>query len=351
MPFNWPEVLSIVANREDLTSEQARAAMTEVLVGAATDSQLAGFIVGLRVKGESADEMHGMVLAMQEAATPLSLPPHTIDIVGTGGSLHRRLHALNVSTMACFVAAAAGATVCKHGNYKASSTSGAFNFLEAIGIRIDLSPAELEACVAQTGIGFAFARAYHPAMRHAGPVRAELGIPTVLNVLGPLSHPARLKRQVVGTPDPNMGERMAEVLQRLGSEMAWVVSGSDGLDELSTTGPNTVHVVTPDGVAKRIIEPGDAGLPTAESIDDLAGGSPEANSVLFQRMIEGEHSPVRDIVLFNAGAALVVAGRFDDLAEAVQSCSEALENGRVAAKLEELKSAFPANPDSLAPDC
>lgn len=334
--FNWPEVLSVIADRRDLTSEQAKAAMSQVLQGSASSAQLAGFIVGLRVKGESIEEMAGMVEAMFDASTPLQLPADAVDIVGTGGSLHRRRHALNISTMACFVASAAGATVCKHGNYKASSTSGSFNFLESIGVRIDLTPAELEACVVETGIGFAFARAYHPAMRHAGPARAELGISTVINVLGPMSHPGRVKRQVIGTPDPEMAERMANVMHRLGSELVWVVSGADGLDELSTTGTNIVHVVTPDGVAKIEVDPTDAGLARADGLGTLIGGTPSENAEIFFSMLDGETGPIHDIVLLNAAAGLVVSGQIDDLAEGVQACREAINNGLVAAKLQQL---------------
>ncbi len=340
MSLNWPEILTAVTDGAGLTRQQANAAMAEVLAGNASDAQLAGLIVGLRVKSESTEEMVGMVQAMHEAAAPLSLPAETIDIVGTGGSAHRRKHALNVSTMACFVASAAGATVCKHGNYKASSTSGAFNFLEAIGLRIDLTPSELEACVDEVGIGFAFARTFHPAMRHAGPVRAELGIPTVFNVLGPLAHPGKLRRQVVGTPSPELGERMAQVLHELGSELAWVVTGADGLDELSTTGPNIVQVVTPEGVNKIEISPTEVGIAQADSIEALAGGSPEANAAIFDRLLGGETGPARDIVVLNAAAGLVVSGRVDDLGEAVQSCGEALDKGLVAEKLELLKTSI-----------
>ncbi len=338
--FDWSEVLTVVADRGDLTSAQAKTAMTEVLEGRATSAQLAGFIVGLRVKGESVDEMLGMVEAMFGASTPLNLPSEAVDIVGTGGSAHRRKHALNISTMACFVAAAAGATVCKHGNYKASSTSGSFNFLESIGVRTDLTPQELEACVAEAGIGFALARTFHPAMRHAGPARAELGIPTVINVLGPMSHPGRVKRQVIGTPDPEMGDRMAQVMSRVGSDLVWVVSGADGLDELSTTGPNIVRIVTPGQVDRIEIAPEDAGLAQISGLDQLVGGSEADNAVLFQQMLDGQEGPVTEIVLFNAAAALVVAGRVDDLSSAVQSCRQALTNGLVAAKLQQLKTSI-----------
>ena len=194
----WREVLGVLTAGHDLTAEQSGAAMGEILAGEATDAQIAAFIVALRVQGETADELGGLRSAVLAEAAPLDVPAGTIDIVGVGGAPSRRTAALNVSTMAAFVAAGAGATVCKHGNRKASSTSGSFDLLEALGVNVDVDPSTLERQVADIGVGFAFARSFHPAFRHVGPVRAELGIPTVFNVLGPLSHPGRLTRQVIG---------------------------------------------------------------------------------------------------------------------------------------------------------
>ena len=259
----WPGVLGRLSAGEDIGEAAARAALDTVLAGDATDAQLAAFLVALRQKGETVEEMTGLVRAMHDAAVRPELPANTIDLVGAGGSKLGREAALNVSTMASFVAAGAGATVCKHGNRKASSTSGSFDLLEALGVQIELTKEQLEACVHEVGVGFAFARTFHPAMRFAGPVRAQLGIPTVFNVLGPLSHPARLSRQVVGVPDADVGLRMAAVLAATGSTHSMVVTGDGGLDELSTTGPNTAHHDGEGGVSPTPSEPGAVGRAVA----------------------------------------------------------------------------------------
>ncbi len=224
----WPGVLGALTEGDDISSDAAEAVLSTVLAGEATDAQLAAFLVALRQKGETVAEMSGLVRAMRAAAVPLDVPEHTVDLVGAGGSALGRRAALNVSTMASFVVAGAGATVCKHGNRKASSTSGSFDVLEALGVRIDLTPDGVERCVAEVGVAFAFAPTFHPAMRFAGPVRAQLGIPTVFNILGPLSHPGLLTRQVVGVPDVETGRRMAEVLSATGSTRAMVVTGDGG---------------------------------------------------------------------------------------------------------------------------
>lgn len=341
----WPGTLGRIASGTDLLREHAEAAMAEILAGRATDAQIAGLIVGLRLKGETVEEMIGLANGMLEAAEPLSMPDGTIDIVGTGGSAHRRKHALNVSTMASFVAAAAGATVCKHGNFKASSTSGSFDFLAALGLRDDLSPAQLEACVAETGIGFALARRFHPAMRHAGPVRAELGIPTVFNVLGPLAHPAHLRRQVIGCATEELAARMGAVLQAQGSQRAWVITGDGGLDEISTTGPSVIFDVTPDAVERLEIDLRFLGITPPASMDDLAGGTPQDNVAIFERILDGsERGSRRDIVALNAGAALVVAGLQTSLADGLAAARAAIDDGRVAAKLEAMRQ-FSASAD------
>jgi anthranilate phosphoribosyltransferase len=212
------------------------------------------------MKGETVDEMAGMVHAMLEAATPLDLGVDAIDIVGTGGAPARRRAALNVSTIACFVVAGAGASVCKHGNRAASSTSGSFDLLEALGVPVDLTPATVVRCVREAKVGFAFARTFHPAMRHAAPVRAEIGVPTVFNVLGPLAHPGHVRRQVVGVPDVAMAERMLRVLAATGSVHAMVVSGAGDLDELSTTGTSVVHEWRDGAVRRFEVAPEDVGL-------------------------------------------------------------------------------------------
>jgi anthranilate phosphoribosyltransferase len=336
----WPLLLGKVTGGSSLSRDEAAAALADILAGAATPAQVAGLIVGLRMKGESVEEITGLASAMMAAAEPLTLPAGTIDIVGTGGSAHRQTHALNISTMASIVAAAAGAVVCKHGNRRASSTSGSFDFLEALGVGVELTPAELEACVSKIGLGFAFARTFHPAMRHVGPVRAELGIPTVFNVLGPLAHPGRLRRQVVGTATPELASTMAQVLQNLGSERAWVVVGDGGIDELSTTGPTEVFEVTPDVIDRRLVTPREAGVSTIGSLDEVSGGSPADNAAIFRAIADGsDHGPRRDVVVLNAAAGLVVAGLASDLGEGVIAAGRAIDDGRVGAKIDDLVAA------------
>jgi anthranilate phosphoribosyltransferase len=330
---DWPALLSDLVAGRDLDRARAGDAMAEILAGRAEPSCIAGLLVGLAAKGETVDELTGMALAMRAAAEPLRIDEGAIDIVGTGGSAHRQAHALNVSTMASFVAAGAGAVACKHGNRRASSTSGSFDFLEAIGVAIGLDGPQLEACVAEVGLGFAFARTFHPAMRYAGPVRAALGIPTAFNLLGPLAHPAQLRRQVVGVASPERAELLAGVLRELGST-SWVVSG--GLDELSITGDSDVWVVSSTGIEHRIIRLAELGIDPVPAAD-LAGGDPDRNAHLFEKLVAGEGGPVRDIVTLNAAAGLVVAGLAADLAEGLELGRAAIDDGRVLAKLEQLR--------------
>ncbi len=334
----WPGVLGRLASGDDLTADVTRAVLGTILDGAATDAQIAAFIVALRMKGESVEELVGLQGAMLDAAAPLDVPADTIDIVGMGGAPTRRTHALNVSTMASFVAAGAGATVCKHGNRRASSTSGSFDLLEALGVAVDVTPAELEAQVRDTGLGFAFARTFHPAMRHVGPVRAELGIPTVFNILGPLSHPGRLTRQVVGVADWAIADRMIRVLEATGSTHSLVVHGDGNLDELTTTGPSRILSLAGGEISQIEVEPEAVGLARATP-EDLAGGDAEANADIARRILDGEPGAKRDIVVLNAAAGLVAAGLAGDLAEGVEQASAAVDDGRAAAKLEALTGA------------
>jgi len=343
----WAALLGTVSDGRPLSQAEAEAALAAILSGEATDAQIAGLIIALRMKGETVEEMTGLALAMLGASEPLHLPPATVDIVGTGGSSHRRAHALNISTMASIVAAAAGAVVCKHGNRRASSTSGSSDFLEALGISLDLPVADLENSVAKIGLGFAFARTYHPAMRHVGPVRAELGVPTVFNILGPLAHPGRVRRQVVGVASTELAATMAQVLQNLGSEHAWVVTGEGGIDELTTTGTTTVLEVRPDGIEPLEVSPEAVGLAVAGSLDELTGGSPAENVAIFRAILDGsERGPRRDIVVLNAAAGLVVGGQSDDLGGAVELVSAAVDDGRAAAKLADLISMAGTKPAS-----
>jgi len=330
-------VLGSLVAGVDLTPAQTRSALTSILEGEATDAQIAGFIVALGMKGGSVPELSGLVDAMLAAAAPLDLPEGVIDIVGSGGAPTRRRHALSVSTMAAVVAAAAGAKVCKHGSVRASSSAGSFDTLQALGVNIDLDGGSVRRCVDEVGIGFAFAKAFHAAMRHAGPVRSELGVPTTFNFLGPLSHPGRVTRQVVGTSDAVMQPRMAGVLASRGSVHALVVRGDDGLDEITTTDVSRAYEVR-DGEVVRVfeIDPVELGIRRVHR-EDLAGGTPEDNARITKAIFGGHDTGARhDIVALNAGAGLYVAGLVDDLATGFAACRAAIADGRAAATLDAL---------------
>jgi anthranilate phosphoribosyltransferase len=333
----WPGLLRELTAGRDLDAAVTRTALERVLAGEATDAQIAAFIVALRMKGESADEVHGLVEAMLAVAAPLPLddPSSTIDLVGTGGSSALGGRAFNVSTMASVVAAGAGATVCKHGNRKASSASGSTDLLEALGVEVELDGPAVAACVREAGVGFAFARMFHPSMRHVAPVRTELGIPTVFNVLGPLSHPGRVTRQVLGVSDPRLMDLVPQVLVRRGMDHAWVVHGSDGLDEMTTTGVTRVTVVRGGALSELEITPESVGLQRS-TLDELAVGGPDENAAAARDVLEGRPGPIRDMVLLNAAAGLVVADLVDDLAEGVATAARAVDDGAALRVLGEL---------------
>lgn len=331
----WQTVLGRLASGVDLSAQESRAALGEVLAGNATPAQIAAFIVAMRLKGESAEEIGGLVAAMLDAASPLDIPPDTIDIVGTGGSAALRDRAFNVSTVASFVVAGAGATVCKHGNRKASSTSGSTDMLEALGVAVELDSTGVERCVREAGIGFCFARMFHPAMRHVAPVRAELGIPTVFNILGPLSHPGRVRRQVLGVADPARVDVIGEVLRQRDMTHALVVHGADGLDELTTTDRSIILEIRNGSVTRTELDPRDVGI-ERRTIDEIAVGDPAANAAVARRVLEGEPGAHRDIVVLNAAAGLVVAGLAGDVAAGVAQAEAAIDDGRAAGALARL---------------
>ncbi len=339
----WKGTLAALMAGTDLPGPHAAAVLAEILAGNATEAQIAGFVTALGIKGQTTEELAAMVGVMHDAATPLHVPEGTIDIVGMGGSPARRVAAVNVSTMACFVASAAGATVCKHGNRKASSTSGSFDLLEQLGVNFEVSPDKLGEIVSTIGVGFAFAKAYHPALRHAGPVRVQLGVPTVFNTLGPLAHPGRVTRQIVGTADAELGARMIDVLRATGSDAAWVVTGAGSLDELTTNGPSTVHQLANGEIATISIDPQALGI--AKPADGaLDGGDAAVNADIARRVFAGERvsskdRAVRDIVMLNAAAGLVVAGVAADIETGLELSAEAIDSGGAAAKLGELVSA------------
>ena len=339
----WPGVLRSLTSGEDLPAAGARGALQHILAGEATDAQIAAFIVALRIKGESPDEVSALVDAMVDAAAPLPLPDpeHTLDLVGTGGSAALGGQAFNVSTMASIVAAGAGATVCKHGNRKASSASGSTDLLEALGVAVELDGDGVAACVRAAGVGFAFARMFHPSMRYVAGVRTELGIPTVFNILGPLSHPGRVGRVVFGVADPRVMDLLPQVLVRRGVAHAWVVHGEGGLDELTTAGSTEVVEVRGSEVRRFRVQPEDAGLRRV-TLADLAVGGPTENAAAARSMLQGEQGPVRDMVLLNAAAGLVVAGLAEDLPAGVTLAASSIDEGRAAQALDRLVEASQA---------
>ncbi len=333
----WPGVLTRLLDGGSFEVGEAEVVLGEVLAGRATPAQIAGLAVALRAKGASVGEMTGFVRAMLAHAVPLEVPAgrDLVDTCGTGGD---RLRSINVSTIASFVVAATGAAVCKHGGRASSSAVGAADVLEALGAVADLGPAGVARCIEEIGIGFCFAPRFHPAMRFAAPVRRELGVPTVFNYLGPLANPARARHQVVGVSDPSMAENMLGVLAANGTRRAMVVHGDDGLDELSTTGPSTIHelVVEDDGavdVRTWRLDPGDLGIPRA-SLDDLRGGDASVNAAAIRSVLAGEPSAHRDIAVLNAAAALTVVGRVPDLAAGVALAGQVIDDGTAASRLD-----------------
>ncbi|MGH3332986.1 MAG: anthranilate phosphoribosyltransferase, partial [Nocardioidaceae bacterium] len=298
---SWPEILSALIARDDLTVEQTGWAMGEILAGEATPSQIAGFAVALRAKGETVDELEGLVGAMYEHATPLVVTGRVLDVVGTGGD---RSMSVNISTMAAIVAAGAGAPVVKHGNRSASSKAGSADVLEALGVRLDLPATAVARVGEEAGITFAFAAAFHSALRHAAVPRRELGVGTTFNFLGPLAHPAKPEAQAIGCADLLMAPVMAGVFARRGVD-AWVFRGNDGLDELTTTTTSRIWTVTGGEVEEHMIDPADLGIPRG-TVEGLRGRDAAYNADVVRRLVAGEPGQVRDAVLLNAGAALAV---------------------------------------------
>ncbi|MBU1866725.1 MAG: anthranilate phosphoribosyltransferase, partial [Actinobacteria bacterium] len=302
--YPWASVLSRLMAGTDLSAPEARSAMAEIMGGRSTPAQTAAFIVALRVKGESVEEMTGLVEAMYDSAETVDIGEPVVDIVGTGGD---GSGTFNISTTAAFIAAGAGAKVAKHGNRAASSLSGSADVLEALGLRLDLPPAVTVQMVREAGFGFFFAPRYHPAMRHAVPIRRELGVPTVFNVLGPLANPARAPRMAIGVGDARMAERMIGVLAALGREVAFVYYGEDGLDELTTAGTSFIYRLKDGVVTHAEFTPGDFGVGVADR-SELLGGDAVANAAITGAILDGEPGPKRDIALVNALPGMVAAG-------------------------------------------
>ncbi len=334
MTTTWPEVLGALVSRQDLTADQTTWAMGEILAGEATPSQIAGFAVALRAKGETIDEVSGLVDAMYDRATPISVPGRLLDVVGTGGD---RSMSVNISTMAAIVAAGAGARVVKHGNRSASSQSGSADVLEALGIRLDLPPDRVAALAEEAGITFCFAAAFHPAMRHAAVPRRELGVGTTFNFLGPLANPARPAAQAIGCADRRMAPVMAGVVAARGDD-AWVFRGDDGLDELTTTTTSSVWTVHDGTVTEATVDPTRHGLAVAAP-EALRGADAAYNAEVVRRTLDGEEGAVRDAVLLNTAAALAVydapgAPLDDALATGLDKARDAVDSGAARSTLD-----------------
>ncbi|MEQ3553208.1 anthranilate phosphoribosyltransferase [Pseudonocardia nematodicida] len=316
----WPSVIGRLMRGEDVGAGEATWAMGQVFAGEATPAQLAGFLVALRAKGETAAEISGMADAMLAHALRVEVAGRAVDVVGTGGD---QAHTVNISTMSAIVVAAAGAPVVKHGGRAASSQAGTADVLEALGVAIELTPAAVQRCVTELGIGFCFAQAFHPAMRYAGGVRRELGVPTAMNVLGPLSNPAQPAAALVGCADPRLAPIMAEVFARRGKS-ALIVRGDDGLDELTTTTTSTVWIASGGQVRQTRLDPTALGVRPATT-EDLRGGTPDVNAGVVRDLVAGKTGPVRDAVLLNAAGALAAHRGVDgDLTAAIGAALDAV---------------------------
>jgi anthranilate phosphoribosyltransferase len=327
------EALTRLYDARDLSREEAHATMAEIMSGEATQAQIAGFLVALKVKGETADEIAGCAEAMREHVLRVS-PARTdlVDVVGTGGD---GANTYNISTAAALVAAAAGAAVAKHGNRAASSQTGAADVLEALGFRLELPPARIERSIDELGFGFLFAQAHHPAMRHAAPVRRELATRTVFNVLGPLTNPAGARALVLGVYSPELARTLADALVRLDATRAYVVHGAGGIDELSPCGPNLVCEVEGGKVREYELDPLELGIERS-SPDELRGGDPQANAAALRAVLAGADGGHRSAVILNAAGGISAAGHARDLREGIAQAREAIDSGAAAAKLDEL---------------
>jgi anthranilate phosphoribosyltransferase len=329
----FPQLIEKLARREDLTVEEASAAMAEVMEGRAAPAQIAGFLIGLAMKGERPAEIVGLARTMREHAVQVSKKPGAVfDTCGTGGD---RSGTFNISSCAAIVVAACGVRVAKHGNRSVSSRSGSADVFEALGVKVAAAPAVVERCLAEAGIGFFFAPTFHPSMRHAAQARRDLGVRTAFNLLGPLTNPAGATRQLVGVPRPEFTELLARALMLLGSERAWVVHGADGIDEISTTGYTKVSECRNGSVNTFYLHPGDVGVPKASS-DALKGGDAHENAAIIHNVLAGARGPARDVVLINAGAALFIAGAASSVEDGIARGSQALDRGEATRTLERM---------------
>jgi len=329
---DFKSIIGKVATGATLTREEAASAFDSMMSGEATPSQMGGLLMALRVRGETVEEITGAVSAMRGKMLRVTAPAEAVDIVGTGGD---GSGSVNVSTCASFIVAGSGIPVAKHGNRALSSRSGAADVLASLGVKIDLKPEDVGRCVREAGIGFMFAPAHHPAMKNVGPTRVELATRTIFNLLGPLSNPAGVKRQMVGVFSRQWVQPLAQVLRNLGSESVWVVHGSDGLDEITLTGPTFVAALENGEIRTFEVTPEEAGLARCES-GGLKGGDADANAVALQGVLDGRPSAYRDVALLNAAAALVVVGRANSLKEGVEIGQKSLDSGAAATRLKHL---------------
>jgi len=327
------QALARLLDGHDLSREEARGVMSSIMNGEATHAQIAGFLIALRAKGETADEIAGCAEAMREHALPVR--PRRNDLVDTAGTGGDGARTINISTAAALVAAAAGAGVAKHGNRAVSSACGSADVLEALGFDLDLTAERVAQSIDELGFGFLFAPTHHPAMRHAAPVRSELAARTVFNVLGPLTNPAGARAQVVGVYAPELVRTIAEVLAQLGATRAFVVHGAGGIDELSPSGPNFVCEVVNGDIRARNIDPLEFGLPRCDPAE-LRGGSPEENAAAIRGVFAGEDGGRRSAILLNAAGAIAAGGHADDLREGLELAREAVDSGAAAARLDAL---------------
>jgi len=328
------DILFKLCRSEDLTRDAARAAFLHIMSGEASDAQIGGLLVGMAAKGSTVDELVGAATVMREKVIPVdpSGSGVVLDTCGTGGDTR---HTFNISTAAALIAAACGGRVVKHGNRSASSKSGSADVLEKLGVKIDLQPDQLKRCLNEAGMCFCFARLHHPAMKHVAAARTALGIPTIFNLLGPLTNPARAQHQLLGVFAAELTDRMATVLQKLGSRRAWVVHALDGLDELSTMGPTQISELKNDKVTTWTLDPLSLKLPDAR-LDDLQVADADESAAVIRRILAGEKFPPRDIALLNAAAALVVAEIAPDLNAAYNTCASAIDSGAAGRTLETL---------------
>ena len=326
------EAIGAVVEGQDLSADQAAAAMDEIMSGEATPAQFGALVTALRMKGETVDEIAGMARVMREKSLHVQAAGRLVDTAGTGGDSSG---SFNISTTAAFVVAGAGEKVAKHGNRSMSGSTGSADMLEALGVKIDLTPESVATCIEEVGFGFMFAQGFHPSMRFAAGPRREIGIRTVFNILGPLTNPANASRQLIGVADPSTAERMARVLGQLGSEKALVVHGSDGMDELTITGPSTVWQLENGEVSSYEFSPEELGFSLSDA-DSIRADGPEDSARIARMVLSGEPGPARLVVLLNAAAALVAAGSADTLSAAIHIAARSIDTGEAMSRLDAL---------------